>query len=37
MIESQVIVLLIKKLKSKEMKGRLKGPMVWYGSCKEHS
>jgi len=36
MIESQVIILLIKKLKSKEMKG-LKGPMVWYGSYKEHS
>lgn len=36
MIESQVIILLIKKLKSKEMK-RLKGSMVWYGSYKEHS
>lgn len=29
MIENQVIILLIKKLKSKEMKGHLKGPMVW--------
>lgn len=37
MIESQVIILQIKKLKSKGMRGHLEDPMARYGSSKEHS
>lgn len=37
MIESQVIILQVKKLKSKGMRGHLEDPMARYGSYKEHS